>query len=103
MRARRRRRSTTARWVRWLRFTASSSAVARAANSKIEDPPKAKAKWLVKGIAAGKGSPVLNDGRLYVADDGANLHMLDAETGKRITPGRRSCVGTMLSFESGFR
>ncbi len=71
-------------------------------NSKIEDAPKAKAKWLVKGIVAGKGSPVLNDGRLYVADDGANLHTLDAETGKRITPRPTKLVGTMLSSSPVF-
>ena len=71
-------------------------------NSKIGDVPQAKAKWLVKGIAAGKGSPVLNDGRLYVADDGANLHTLDAETGKRITPRPTKLVGTMLSSSPVF-
>ncbi len=58
--------------------------------------PQAR-KWLVKGITAGKGSPLLDDGRLYVADDGANLHTLDAETGKRITPRPTKLVGTMLS------
>jgi outer membrane protein assembly factor BamB len=47
------------------------------------------AKWgPLRGIVAGKGSPVVADGRLYIADDSANLHTFDAETGKRI--GNRS-------------
>lgn len=70
--------------------------------AKSGEVPQAKAKWLVKGIAAGKGSPVLHDGRLYVADDGANLHALDAETGKRITPRPTKLVGTMLSSSPVF-
>ncbi|MEX2138143.1 MAG: PQQ-binding-like beta-propeller repeat protein [Pirellulales bacterium] len=55
------------------------------------------AKWgPIKGITAGKGSPLLVDGKLYIADDGANLYTFDAETGKQI--GRRTkLVGTMLS------
>jgi outer membrane protein assembly factor BamB len=55
------------------------------------------AKWgPIKGITAGKGSPLLVDGKLYIVDDGANLYTFDAETGKQI--GRRTkLVGTMLS------
>jgi outer membrane protein assembly factor BamB len=70
--------------------------------AKTGEVPQAKAKWLVKGIAAGKGSPVLHNRRLYVADDGANLHTLDAETGKRITPRPTKLVGTMLSSSPVF-
>jgi outer membrane protein assembly factor BamB len=53
--------------------------------------------WLVKGITAGKASPLLVDGRLYIADDGANLYILDAKTGKRLTPRPTKLLGTMLS------
>ncbi|MEX2026230.1 MAG: PQQ-binding-like beta-propeller repeat protein, partial [Pirellulaceae bacterium] len=50
----------------------------------------------IKGITATKSSPLLVDGKLYVADDGANLYTFDAETAKQI--GRRTkLVGTMLS------
>lgn len=61
------------------------------------DITKTNAKWQVNNVTAGKGSPVVYDGRLYVADDGANLHIFDAETGKRIGNRPTKLVGTMLS------
>jgi outer membrane protein assembly factor BamB len=40
--------------------------------------------WKVNGIKAGFETPILHEGRLYVADDKAMLYCLDAKTGKRI-------------------
>jgi outer membrane protein assembly factor BamB len=45
---------------------------------------KPKLVWKVDGIKAGFETPILLDGRLYVADDKAMLHCLDAKTGKQI-------------------
>jgi outer membrane protein assembly factor BamB len=63
---------------------------------KSGEVPQAKAKWLVKGIAAGKASPIVVDGRVYIADDGANLFILDAESGKAIGP-RVKLFGRLLN------
>jgi outer membrane protein assembly factor BamB len=38
--------------------------------------------WRSDGIAAGFAAPTLADGRLHVVDNAANLHALDAKTGK---------------------
>jgi outer membrane protein assembly factor BamB len=38
--------------------------------------------WRQLGILAGYASPIIHNGRLYVPDNGANLHCLDAKTGK---------------------
>ena len=40
--------------------------------------------WEAIGVTAGLASPLLHDGRLYVPDDGANLHCFDAKTGKKL-------------------
>jgi outer membrane protein assembly factor BamB len=40
--------------------------------------------WKANNIRAGYGSPIIHEGRLYVADDHARLYCLDAETGKRL-------------------
>src|SRR5262249_41658170 len=40
--------------------------------------------WEVIGIKGGLASPCVHAGRVYVADDGAMLHCLDAKTGKRL-------------------
>lgn len=40
--------------------------------------------WRRVGIRAGYASPVVHNGRLYVADNGARLHCLDAKTGETI-------------------
>ena len=39
--------------------------------------------WRQDGITAGYASPAVANGRLYVADNAANLHCLDAKTGRR--------------------
>jgi outer membrane protein assembly factor BamB len=50
----------------------------------------------IKGIGAGKASPLLVDGRLYIGDDAANMYVFDAKTGKQI--GRKTkLLGTMLN------
>jgi outer membrane protein assembly factor BamB len=62
------------------------------------DITKTNTKWgPIKQVAAGKGSPLLVDGRLYIADDGANLHVFDAETGKRIGNRPTKLIGVLLS------
>lgn len=40
--------------------------------------------WRQNGVEAGYASPALARGRLYVVDNKANLHCLDAETGRKI-------------------
>jgi outer membrane protein assembly factor BamB len=40
--------------------------------------------WKANNIRAGYTSPIIHEGRLYVADDHARLYCLDAETGKRL-------------------
>ncbi|MDZ4817670.1 MAG: PQQ-binding-like beta-propeller repeat protein [Planctomycetota bacterium] len=61
------------------------------------DITKTNTLWNVKEVTAGKGSPVLLDGRLYVVDDSANLHIFDAKTGKRVGKRPTKLVGTMNS------
>jgi outer membrane protein assembly factor BamB len=48
---------------------------------KVKDG-KPELVWKVDGIKAKFSTPILHDGRLYVADLYARLHCLDAETGK---------------------
>jgi hypothetical protein len=43
---------------------------------------------------AGKSSPIAVDGRLFVCDDRAKMHVLDAKTGETI--GRRIALGTVM-------
>ena len=38
--------------------------------------------WRYDGVFAGYTSPVVHDGRLYIIDNSANIHALDAETGQ---------------------
>ncbi len=40
--------------------------------------------WRRDGIDAGYASPTINNGRLYVVDNSAGLHCLDAQTGRSI-------------------
>ena len=46
------------------------------------DISKSHELWRVDGIEAGFSSPAIADGRLYVVDNSANLHCLNAETGE---------------------
>jgi outer membrane protein assembly factor BamB len=48
--------------------------------------------WRKFEIMAGKSSPILVDGRLYVVDDRAKLFVFDAETGEQIA---RKALGTV--------
>jgi outer membrane protein assembly factor BamB len=41
-------------------------------------------KWMVKGFMGGFSSPVIDGDRLYQADNGANLHAFDVQTGKQL-------------------
>jgi outer membrane protein assembly factor BamB len=49
--------------------------------------------WMHLQVMAGKASPVLYDGRLYVVDDRAKLFIYDAQTGKLIT---RKALGNVM-------
>ena len=49
--------------------------------------------WRAAGLKAGYASPVIHDGRLYVIDDSANLHALDAATGKSLWEHSLGTVG----------
>jgi outer membrane protein assembly factor BamB len=46
------------------------------------DVTKTHEKWRIDGLEAGYSSPAFHDGRLYVFDNSANLHAIDAATGK---------------------
>ncbi|MEW4490139.1 PQQ-binding-like beta-propeller repeat protein [Thalassoglobus sp. JC818] len=50
--------------------------------------------WRKTGIFNGRSSPIMIDGRLYVADDRAKLHCLDADTGESLGDPVR--MGTMM-------
>lgn len=49
--------------------------------------------WRPFEIMAGKSSPLLIDGRVYIVDDGAKLFVLDAKNGELIT---RKALGTVM-------
>jgi outer membrane protein assembly factor BamB len=40
--------------------------------------------WHLRGVMAGKSSPILVDGRIYQSDDQNNLYIVDAATGKLV-------------------
>lgn len=50
--------------------------------SKTGDITKTGELWRLDGIDSGYASPAYADGRLYVVDNSANLHAIDAVTGK---------------------
>jgi outer membrane protein assembly factor BamB len=49
--------------------------------------------WRIDGIEAGFASPTFFDGRLYVFDNGATVHAIDARTGKVIWKRRAGTIG----------
>jgi outer membrane protein assembly factor BamB len=49
--------------------------------------------WLNYEVMAGKSSPVMLDGRLYIIDDRAKLFVFDPETGKQIA---KKALGTVM-------
>jgi outer membrane protein assembly factor BamB len=51
--------------------------------------------WRMPGVMAGKSSPLVVDGRVYSCDDGCNLYIADAETGKRIGNKPVKLLGTI--------
>lgn len=51
--------------------------------SKVKDG-KPELVWKRDGIEGRYASPIIHDGRLYVADETARLHCLDAKTGKTL-------------------
>src|SRR5262249_8012961 len=51
--------------------------------AKISDG-KPELVWHVEGIKASYTSPIIHDGKLYVADEGAMLYCFDASNGKQL-------------------
>jgi outer membrane protein assembly factor BamB len=52
--------------------------------SKSGDITTSGEAWRLPGIMAGKSAPLLVDGRLYMCDDRAKLHIVDAATGELV-------------------
>lgn len=48
------------------------------------DVTKTHEMWRYDAVNVGYASPTLNDGKLYVVDNSANMHCLNAETGDRL-------------------
>ncbi|MBI4606742.1 MAG: PQQ-binding-like beta-propeller repeat protein [Planctomycetes bacterium] len=57
------------------------------------DVTKTHEKWRLDGITAGYSSPALHDGKLYVIDNAANVHAIEAETGGLLW---KHSVGTVM-------
>jgi outer membrane protein assembly factor BamB len=55
--------------------------------------PEPKERWRRDGIEAGFGSPTIANGRLYVVDNGAAIHALDAKTGKTFWKKKFGTIG----------
>lgn len=72
----------------------SMGAVAALDGLQSGDIAKTGELWKVDEVMMGKSSPLLIDNRLYVVDDSAGLHVLDAATGKQI--GRTMKLGTAM-------
>jgi outer membrane protein assembly factor BamB len=56
-------------------------------------------KWMVKGFMGGFSSPVIDGDRLYQADNGANLHAFDVQTGKELW---KQNLGTVQKASTSF-
>ncbi len=69
-------------------------AVAAIDATKTGDISKSGELWRVEEVMVGKSSPVLVDGRLYLADDGAKFYVMDAKTGEMV--GARTSLGTVM-------
>ncbi|HKQ49062.1 MAG TPA: PQQ-binding-like beta-propeller repeat protein [Phycisphaerae bacterium] len=61
--------------------------------SKTGDITKTGEVWRLDGLDAGYASPALANGRLYHVDNGANLHCIDAKTGKAVWKHKLGRVG----------
>jgi outer membrane protein assembly factor BamB len=55
--------------------------------------------WKIEELVAGRSSPVLIDGRLYVVDDRCKLWIIDAETGEFVSD-RRITIGDRKQWAS---
>ncbi len=75
-------------------FGTAMGAVAAIDGTQLGDITESGEIWRVDEIMAGKNSPLYIDGRLYVFDERAKLHIFDAKTGKAI--GRRMPFGTSI-------
>lgn len=61
--------------------------------SKTGDIGKSGEVWRLDGLDAGYASPALGNGRLYVVDNSANLHCVDAKAGKSVWKHKLGRVG----------
>ena len=52
--------------------------------------------WKLRGVMAGKSSPILVDGRIYQSDDENNLYIVDAATGKPVTKKPVKLIGEIV-------
>lgn len=65
---------------------------------KTGDITETGQQWRVDELMVSRSAPLLIDDRLWVFDDRAKLHILDANTGERI--GRRIALGTVMRASS---
>ena len=61
--------------------------------SKAGDITKSGEVWRIDGLDAGYASPALANGRIYVVDNSANLHCVDAKAGKAVWHHKLGRVG----------
>lgn len=69
-------------------------AVVAIRGTQVDDGSAGSELWRLDGLAAGKSSPLFVGGRLYVIDDSAGLHVIDAQSGNRI--GKKLKLGTSM-------
>ncbi len=74
---------------------ATMGAVVRIDGSGTGDVTESGEKWLVpESLVVGRSAPLMIEGRLWVFDDKAKLHVLDPETGEPVATKLR--LGTMM-------
>ncbi|MCC6491929.1 MAG: PQQ-binding-like beta-propeller repeat protein [Pirellulales bacterium] len=71
----------------------STQGAVAAVDATLRGDLTGKEKWLAYTLMAGKSSPVMVDGKLWIVTDGAKLQILDPQTGKEL--GRKS-LGTVM-------
>lgn len=77
----------------------SMGAVVALEISGTGEETQCKELWKIEELVAGRSSPVLVDGRLYVVDDRCKLWVIDAETGELVVD-RRITIGDRKQWAS---
>ncbi len=72
----------------------SMGAMAAIDGRQTGDVTKSGELWRMEDLTVGKSSPLIIDGRLYVVDDAAGLHVLDARNGQQM--GTTMKLGTSM-------